>query len=616
MSNRVDVDVCVVGSGASGSIVAAKLMSEGLRIALIEQGRPITPSTDYDDLLMGSEMAFARTDGGAWGQIGYPWTTCSVGGGTAFYGAASYRLRAVDFEPDAHLQVGGLSGRWPFGYDGLRSYYDEIESALGLSGAEIGRDPTHPGGNDPPLPPMTPSPQARRLFEAAGGLGLSPFVTPLMICTRPYRNRPACSHCSSCIEHQCASGARASAYRIFLAGRDARETNLSLHPGQKAVRLAQQRAGTSRDAGNRRRRDGGSARSGAQKCSFWPPTRSNPPPILLRSLDDLTSLANPALLGRGLCMKAACYIDGYASTPPSPLPRDDPWAGGQGPFSTIACTDFYRTPAAPTGLGGLIHEARNGWTQGASAGEDMTRLECIVADTPVVENRVRLAPVTDRHGVPLVAIDYRTHPRDVARLDWLADQAERWLVHAGYTRTRRANGDNHLGSTHLHGTCRAGHDPSSSVTAPDGRLHGIENVFVADGALMPFAGAVNPTLTIQALASKVADAVRDALGLGRPQPRLTPCPPSETTTDRARHQPMRDFRMSGSVEFCGPTTAWTRRSSASSRWRPTAAEAIDYWPTGKACSSSPSHPIKPKNRTSSPQEPIYSFTGLARRCRS
>jgi paromamine 6'-oxidase/6'''-hydroxyneomycin C oxidase/2'-deamino-2'-hydroxyparomamine 6'-oxidase len=49
-----------------------------------------------------------------------------------------------------------------------------------------------------------------------------------------------------------------------------------------------------------------------------------------------------------------------------------------------------------------------------------------------------------------------------------------------------------------------GTDPQTSVTDPSGRVHGIENLTVADGGLLPFPGGVNPTLTIQAVALRTA----------------------------------------------------------------------------------------------------------------
>jgi len=55
-------------------------------------------------------------------------------------------------------------------------------------------------------------------------------------------------------------------------------------------------------------------------------------------------------------------------------------------------------------------------------------------------------------------------------------------------------------STHQLGSCRMGSDPASSVADRTGRVHGIPNVYIADGSLLVNPGGANPSLTIQALA--------------------------------------------------------------------------------------------------------------------
>ncbi len=60
------------------------------------------------------------------------------------------------------------------------------------------------------------------------------------------------------------------------------------------------------------------------------------------------------------------------------------------------------------------------------------------------------------------------------------------------------------GSSHLHGTIRAGSDPKTSVADRYGRIHGLTNIYVMDGSVMNFAGNSNPTHTIMANASRMA----------------------------------------------------------------------------------------------------------------
>jgi choline dehydrogenase-like flavoprotein len=52
-----------------------------------------------------------------------------------------------------------------------------------------------------------------------------------------------------------------------------------------------------------------------------------------------------------------------------------------------------------------------------------------------------------------------------------------------------------------------GTDPSASVVDPRLRTHDVDNLTVASSSVFPSSGAMNPTLTIGALALKAADHV-------------------------------------------------------------------------------------------------------------
>jgi choline dehydrogenase-like flavoprotein len=55
------------------------------------------------------------------------------------------------------------------------------------------------------------------------------------------------------------------------------------------------------------------------------------------------------------------------------------------------------------------------------------------------------------------------------------------------------------------GTTRMGTDPAESVVAPDCRAHDLDNLWIAGSSVFPTGGAMNPTLTIAALACRLAD---------------------------------------------------------------------------------------------------------------
>lgn len=64
-------------------------------------------------------------------------------------------------------------------------------------------------------------------------------------------------------------------------------------------------------------------------------------------------------------------------------------------------------------------------------------------------------------------------------------------------------------SQHPLGSCRMGDRASTSGVDPDGRLWGAENLYVADGSIIPTSLGVNPQLTIMAMATRIAEKLRD-----------------------------------------------------------------------------------------------------------
>jgi choline dehydrogenase-like flavoprotein len=65
-----------------------------------------------------------------------------------------------------------------------------------------------------------------------------------------------------------------------------------------------------------------------------------------------------------------------------------------------------------------------------------------------------------------------------------------------------------LFSAHQMGTARMGADPKTSATDPQGEVHGVRGLFVADGSLLPTAAGVNPMLSIYGLTYRVAQAIK------------------------------------------------------------------------------------------------------------
>lgn len=492
-------DVCVIGSGAAGSVVASELVAAGYDVLLVEQGQHVADGAYLIDLIPGYETARARTVEGEWTEDGYPWTACCVGGGTRFYAGVSLRMRRVDFDASAHVADDALPPTWPFDYEELRPHYDWAERRLGVT-SDGGLDPTRPSRLLDLMPAHRPTARGSALVAAGRVLGMSPFSVPLAVASAPFGDAPACTDLTPCTDYACPSGAKGDVYRRLLVP-ILRDPRLTLRTGLKAVRLVEDRKGhvsslECLDLATGRRESVLADRFVVAANAIQSAA------LLLRSRTDFSpdGLGNDNdMVGRGLCMKVGQHVRAR-------LTEDlaMPLVATGGRYATVALTDYYAAPDCPTGLGGLILETGPLDSEGLADARTL-RVECLIGDQPMAGNRVTLDWATvDEHGLPRLVIDYRAHPVDMERLAYLRKRATELMTAANATDIVTEPMDFSLGSAHLHGTCRMGEDTSVSVCDPTGRVHAVDNVFVADGAVMPYPGAVNPTLTIQAVAHRIA----------------------------------------------------------------------------------------------------------------
>jgi choline dehydrogenase-like flavoprotein len=118
---------------------------------------------------------------------------------------------------------------------------------------------------------------------------------------------------------------------------------------------------------------------------------------------------------------------------------------------------------------------------------------------PNAENRVTLADERDDNGVPVARVTFSYGDNDRAIVEAERELAEQVMDAAGATRILTSDGTHHL-----LGTCRMGTDPTTSVVGPDCRSHDVPNLWICDGSVFPTGGAVNPSLTIEAIATRTA----------------------------------------------------------------------------------------------------------------
>ena len=166
---RKEVDFVIIGSGASGGVLAKELSTAGFDVVVLEQGpyrtaadfshdeirvfvqREMTRHPSWDDrqTFRHSESEKAVVDSGE----GPPPALYArgVGGSSVHFTANYWRLRPLDFNERSLL--GEISGTgfadWPISYDELEPYYSRVDWEIGVSGAPGPFD----GPRSRPFPP-------------------------------------------------------------------------------------------------------------------------------------------------------------------------------------------------------------------------------------------------------------------------------------------------------------------------------------------------------------------------------------------------------------------------------------------------------------------------------
>jgi choline dehydrogenase-like flavoprotein len=133
---------------------------------------------------------------------------------------------------------------------------------------------------------------------------------------------------------------------------------------------------------------------------------------------------------------------------------------------------------------------------------------------PNPDSRVTLADATDALGLPKLRLDWRLGELDKRSLQVVHRTIAEEFGRQGLGRLRIEEwltadltswSPKMIGGNHHMGTTRMSDDPSIGVVDRDCRVHGMANLFVAGSSVFSTAGSANPTLTIVALALRLAD---------------------------------------------------------------------------------------------------------------
>jgi choline dehydrogenase-like flavoprotein len=545
-------DVCVVGAGLSGSIVAADLARLGFRVVVLEAGPGHHGSFTGDEVahvvdgrLLHAEPEVFVLDGGAPRVGTFLARNLGVGGPFVWSGFA-YRFHPSDFRvaTESGAPEGSSVADWPLTYDELAPWYEEAEALLAVGGV-TGENP-YEGPRRAPYPeaPVPQGPSAERLAAAARALDWHPYHPPAAVLVRPRPDlgRGACTGCGLCTFYGCPWGAKASigATELGTALRD----RVEARSGCTATEVRCDRSGRPiavRYADG----PGGFAEQPAAVVVL----ALNAPYVarlmlLSRSAAHPRGLGNDHdLVGRHLTFHTGFVTYGvYADVIHSdrgPAPQvgiDDhnenrPWRAGAGfrrggvlhggvpaaftggPLAFARGLD--RTIPLPDGVprygDGLLRFASWAYPHHQAVyglGEDL----------PQPGNRVTLDPrVRDSLGLPALRIEYTPHPEDLAQQHYLRERALELLTASGAETTAGAlpSLPGGMFAGHAHGTTRMGADAATSVTDDHGRVHGTDNLFVTGAGPFVTSAGLNPALTIAALARRAVDEIASAASAAR-----------------------------------------------------------------------------------------------------
>ena len=495
---ELEADVCIVGSGAGGGVIAGTLAQRGLKVVVLEAGG-YYDDADFSMLEIPAYQTLywrggptATADGNVSIQAG-----ACLGGGTVINWTNCLRTWPwVREEWAAH----GLEGVDGAEYE---RHLDAIFERLGVTGECS--DPNGP---------------TQRLREGADKLGWS--YRQIVRNADPSRYTPETAAFMGFGDQ---SGSKRSTTKTYLL--DAVENGADVLVHTRAQRVLV---------------EGGRAAGVEAVYDGVTPVTVRAPQVVVAC----GALESPALLLRSQIGGPAVgqYLRLHPCTAVIGLYEEDQQAWWGAPHTGLV--DEFADIA--DGHGFLVETAQYTTAVGASAIPWTTGREHkeMLADYGHAASFIGLlrdhghGRVTidgDGEAVPQYAL---TDPLDVehthraleamAQLHHEAGAREIAALAAGVGRWTRGEdldayvaavqaaplrfGGHRLFSAHQMGTCRMGTDPQTSVAGPFGELHDTPGVWIGDGSAFPTASGTNPMISIMALAHRTAEAIAAGVSAG------------------------------------------------------------------------------------------------------
>ncbi len=499
------VDAVIIGTGAGGAPILARLAQAGLTVVALEAGKSFdytefaTDEREQNKLFWMDERLSAGSDPVGFGSNN---SGSGVGGSTLHYTAYVPRPHADDFRLFSEFGVGR---DWCLGYEDLEPYYDELEWFLGVSG-----NSDYPWGSrrkNYPLPPLPLNGAAQLMKRGCEQLNIQTSPAPNAALSQNYFQekigmRHACTNRGFC-QAGCSVGAKGSMDVTFLPlavtyGAEIRSecfvTEFEFDSQGKINAVVYTQNGEVQK----------------QPCEnvFLCAGAIETPRLLL-----MNDLANSnGQVGKNFMAHTGVQVWGtfdeeiypHKGIPGGLISEDThrpqskfnaDFAGGYLLQSIGVMPVTYVSQLA---RGEKIYgEELGAWMKNYNHTAGINILgDCL----PYEHNFLELSDEKDVRGLPKPRI-YFSHGDNEKKMTAHAEKLMREIwTNAGaqkmWTFQRNA---------HIIGTCRMGKDAAENVVDENAQSFDVPNLYICDNSIFPSALAVNPALTIMALALRTAD---------------------------------------------------------------------------------------------------------------
>src|SRR3954451_22013667 len=492
---RLECDVCIVGSGAGGGVIAAAAAEAGKSVLVLEMGGYRNES-DFKQLELPGMQELYYGGGLASSEDG---SLAILAGQTLGGGTVVNYMNCIPTPHEIRKEwaASGLDGLDSPEYE--RDHIDVVMERLNANTEATQQNATH-----------------QRLMAGLDAMGYEhrPIVRNVTLDDDP----EMCGYCAT----GCPKGCKRSVMKTWL--QDASDAGASCLVGCHADRILVEDGHATGVEATVTQPDGSETQLTIDAPTVVVACGSvESPALLLRS-----GVGGPAG-GKNLRVHPAYVVLGL---------YDEPIEGWRGQIQSLVSDkhadyeDGYGFLFEGTTVAPGLFSATLPWEDGGRHKEVMQTLKWQAPFISVARDHGAGEVVIDDHGRPVVRwglwddVDRRlaveAH-KELARLHKAAGAEQIFTSHARETRWRQGDDfDAYLGAlyqasyeandvacftAHQMGSCRMGSDPSTSVADGHGQLHDVQGVWIGDGSAFPSAPGVNPMISIMSLAHRTAERI-------------------------------------------------------------------------------------------------------------